>query len=369
MAFSSCLLQSHPFVLPASLNLPPLSLSSKSLKPIYTIPHRELLTSISASTSPSPSLTHQLPPEFTTEQLIEAIRQKNDETVRLTSSIGPPNSPISTPLPVYEEIIRKLGHLGSFDSMKQILEVMRVSNCSPNEGTLLIFIRSYPRRHLYDEAIGVLYVMEQAFGLKPSSYTYNFLLNVLVEGKKFELFESVLSMMFARGVEPEVSTFNIWIKSLRISHQIRYASSVIKEMSNYGLAPDVITYTTIMQGYIEEGNLEAALRIREEMIAAQCPLSKKTVNILILGYCKEGRIEEALKLAEEMWVEGFRPDQTTFSTLVRGLCKFGHVKHALELFDLMLQEGFDLNTVMYNTLVTVLCINGQVNEARESSIR
>ncbi|KAG5553880.1 hypothetical protein RHGRI_011671 [Rhododendron griersonianum] len=366
MAFSSCLLQFHPFTLPHTLSLPPLSLSSKSLKPIYTIPHRELLTSISASTSPSPSLTHKLPPDFSTEQLLHALSQQNDETSAVNLFRWASKQPNFKPtLPVYKEIIRKLGHLGSFDSMKRILKDMRVSNCRPDEGTFLIFIESYAKRDLYDDAIGVLDMMEHEFGLKPGRYTYNFLLNVLVDGNKLKLVASVHSMMFTRGVEPDVSTFNIVIKALCNSHQIRHAILMIEDLSNYGLEPDEITYTTIMQGYIEEGNLETAIRIWEEMIAAQCPLSKVTVNVLIHGYCKEGRIEEALKYAEEMWVEGFRPDQFTFNTLVHGLCKSGHVEHALELLDLMLQEGFDPDVVTYNTLISELCKSGQDDEAME----
>ncbi|KAE9455623.1 hypothetical protein C3L33_12472, partial [Rhododendron williamsianum] len=336
MAFSSCLLQFHPFTLPHTLSLTPLSLSSKSLKPIYTIPHRELLTSISASTSPSPSLTHKLPPDFSTEQLLHALSQRNDETSALNLFHWASKQPNFKPtLPVYKEIIRKLGHLGSFDSMKRILKDMRVSNCRPDEGTFLIFIESYAKRDLYDDAIGVLDMMEHEFGLKPGRYTFNFLLNVLVDGNKLKLVASVHSMMFARGVEPDVSTFNIVIKALCNSHQIRHAILMIEDLSNYGND------------------------------SSSMPTEKVTVNVLIHGYCKEGRIEEALKYAEEMWVEGFRPDQFTFNTLVHGLCKSGHVEHALELLDLMLQEGFDPDVVTYNTLISELCKSGQDDEAME----
>ncbi|KAI8560472.1 hypothetical protein RHMOL_Rhmol04G0258500 [Rhododendron molle] len=251
----------------------------------------------------------------------------NDETSTLNlfywASIHPNFKPT---LPIYEEIIRKLGHVGSFDSMEQILDDMRVSNCWPTEGTFKIFIENYAKRDLYDEAIGVLDTMEQVFQVKPGRFSYNFLLNVLVDGKKFKLVESVCSMMLTRGVKPDVSTFNIVIKAPCKSHQTRF---------------------------------------KEEMIAAQCPLSKVTVDVLIRGYCKEGRIEEALNFAEEMWVEGFRPDQFTFNCLVLGFWKSGHVKQALELFDLMLQEGFDPHILTYNTLIYGLCKSGQVDEAVE----
>ncbi|KAF7145278.1 hypothetical protein RHSIM_Rhsim04G0155600 [Rhododendron simsii] len=178
---------------------------------------------------------------------------------------------------------------------------MRDSNCRPRKGTFLIFIESYAKHDFFADATGVLDMMEKAFGLKPGSSTYNFLLNFLVDGKKFKLVESVHSMMFTRGVEPGLLTFNILLKSLCQSHQI------------------------------------------------------SSMPALIHGYCKEGRIEEALNFAEEMLVEGFRPNQFTFDCLVRGLCKSGHVKHALELLDLMLQEGFDPDIFTYNTLIFELC--------------
>ncbi|KAK3031697.1 hypothetical protein RJ639_035283 [Escallonia herrerae] len=172
--------------------------------------------------------------------------------------------------------------------MRHILNDMKRSGCEIVEVSFFIFIESYATNGLYDEAIGVLGMMEEEFGLKPRTHAYNCLLNVLVEGNKLKLVEAVHSLMSSRGVKRDVSTFNILIKALCKAHQIRPAILMMEEMTTYGLVPDEKMYTTIMQGYIEEGNLGGALRVRDQMIAAQCPSSNISVNVVIHRLCKEG---------------------------------------------------------------------------------
>ncbi|KAG5553884.1 hypothetical protein RHGRI_011675 [Rhododendron griersonianum] len=357
MAFSSCLLQSHPFTLPRTLNLPPLSLSSKSLKPICSIPHRELLTSISASiSSPSPSPPHKLPPDFTTKQLLDAISQQNDETSVLNLFYWA-SEHLNFKPSFYEEIIRKLGHVGSLDSMKQILEDMRVSNCRPTEGTFQIFIENYAKRGLYDEAIGVLDTMEQAFGLKPGPYTYNFLLNVLVDGEKFKLVKSVESMMFNKGVEPGVPTFNILIKALWLcltkNHDL--AIDLLHGMKNQGCRPNEHIFNILINGLCSSGKLDRALGLLKDMESSGCTRGVVTYNTLISGFIKNKRIEEAKESFDRMILERLQPNNITYNSMLYHYCRVGDIKKTADIVQTMTSNGCEPDVVTYRALIQGLC--------------
>ncbi|KAJ4851170.1 hypothetical protein Tsubulata_035695, partial [Turnera subulata] len=307
-----------------------------------------------------------LPPGFTAAQLLDTLRRQRDESAALRVYDWASKQPNFEPSPsIYEEILRKLGKVGSFDSMKDVLQEMKNSGCRATKGILLIFVESYADFGLHDDILGVLELLEAEFGLNPDTCCYNFLLNVLVDGNKLKLVETAHSRMVGRRIKPDVATFNILIKALCKAHQLRPAVLIMEDMHSHGLSPDEKTFTTLMQGFVEEGNVDGALRLKEQMLMAGCAVTHVTVNVLVRGFCKEGRVDEALGFIEKMSSEGFSPDKYTFNILVDGLCKIGHVKHALEVMDTMLQEGFDPDVYTYNPVISGLCKLGEIEEAME----
>ncbi|KAM2954371.1 hypothetical protein FF1_032659 [Malus domestica] len=294
--------------------------------------HDQLLTHSSLSYStPTTTYHHPLPADFTPQQLLDALRRQNDESSVLRLFCWASKQANFTPDSTVYEVLRKLGRVGSFESMRSILDEMKLVGCSISSGTFFIFIQSYAAFDLYDEILGVVEMMEGQFG----------------------------------GIKPDVSTFNILIKALCRAHQIRPALLLMDEMSNQGLHPDEKTFTTLMQGYIEKGDMNEALKMRDQMVAHGCLSTNVTVNVLVNGFCKEGRVEETFSFIEKMLDESFSPDQFTFNTLVKGLCRVGHVTHALEIMDVMLQEGFELDIFTYNSLISGLCKLGEIEEAVE----
>nr|POE80291.1 pentatricopeptide repeat-containing protein, chloroplastic [Quercus suber] len=287
MALSSCL-KCYPLSLPHTINHHPSPLSfshkptSNSFISFASTQHHDQVTAPSpVSNSTPPTTLSQLPSDFTPKQLLDTLRRQTDESSALRIFEWASKQSSFTPSSaIYEEILRKLGKVGSFESMRSVLEEMKLAGCEISTGTFLIFIMSYAEFELYDEIVGVVEMMENEFGLKPDTHFCNFLLNVLVDGNKLKLVETMHSSMVSRGIKPDVSTFNVLIKALCKAHQIRPAILMMEEMPNYGLSPDEKTFTTLMQGYIEEGNISGALRIREQMVEVGCPCTSVTVNVL-----------------------------------------------------------------------------------------
>ncbi|KAF0907275.1 hypothetical protein E2562_015777 [Oryza meyeriana var. granulata] len=300
------------------------------------------------------------------EQLLTALREQPDPDAALRMLNAALARDDFAPGPeVYEEIIRKLGAAGAVDLMKVLVTEMRRVGHQVKLGVVHSFLDSYGRRQLFDDAVDlVLNHLDPLFGIQADTVVYNHLLNVLVEGSKMKLLESVYSEMVARGIKPDVVTFNTLMKALCRAHQVRTAVLVLEEMSSNGVAPDETTFTTLMQGFVEEGNIKAALRVKARMLEMGCSPTRVTVNVLINGYCKLGRVEDALGYVQQEIADGFEPDQITYNTFVNGLCQNGHVGHALKVMDVMVQEGHDQDVFTYNIVVNCLCKNGQLEEAK-----
>ncbi|KAF9624600.1 hypothetical protein IFM89_012022 [Coptis chinensis] len=374
MAFFSSSLTSSPYAYPQNPKYSQTNLFHKPSAFLFSASLQQQhhhISSDNISTSPFSALssipTFQMPPNFTSKDLLTALRNQKDPHSTLQLFTWASKQVNFEPRYfLYEEVIQQLGKIGSFDEMKSVLNDMKVSGCEIiRQGTFLIFVESYAKFSLFDEAISVLEMMRNEYGVEVDTFTYNYLLNVLVDGNKLKLVEFVHCKMTSEGVKPDVSTFNILIKALCRAHQIRPAIIMMEEMGNYDLVPDEKTYTTLMQGMVEEGNMEGALRIKDRMVESGCELSTVSVNVLINGFCKEGGMEEALNFVQEMSLEGFRPDKFTFNTLVNGLCNSGHAKHGLDILDVMLQEGFDPDIFTYNTLISGLCKSGEIEDAVE----
>lgn len=82
--------------------------------------------------------------------------------------------------------------MGCFDLMKGVLDDMKRLKIELVEGTFFIFIESYAKFELYNEAIKVLDMMQNEFCVMAGTFNYNQLLNVLVDGNKFKFVENAL---------------------------------------------------------------------------------------------------------------------------------------------------------------------------------
>ncbi|KAJ0989122.1 hypothetical protein J5N97_007478 [Dioscorea zingiberensis] len=185
--------------------------------------HQELATPIAADST----FIHQLPPDFTPKDLLSILRRQKDPSSVLHLFNWTSKQENSIPsLSLYEEILQILGKAGSFDDMKLVLKEIQLSGYKINQGTFLIFIEIYSKFQLFDLAVDVVLELMQEFGVEPDCYSYNSLLNILVDENKLSLVESLYSSMTGRGVQPDVSTFNILIKALCKTHQIKPAISM-----------------------------------------------------------------------------------------------------------------------------------------------
>nr|ACN31382.1 unknown [Zea mays] len=227
------------------------------------------------------------------DRLLTALREQADPEAALqmlNSALA--REDFAPSRAVYEEIIQKLGTAGAFDLMEGLVREMRREGHEAGAGVVRSFVESYARLRRFDDAVDLVRNQLNTFGVQADTAVYNHLLNVLAEGSRMKLLESVYNEMTDRGIQPDVVTLNTLIKALCRAHQVRTAVLMLEEMSSHAVAPDETTFTTLMQGFIEEGSIEAALRVKTKMMETGCSPTRVTVNVLINGYCKMGQVEE-----------------------------------------------------------------------------
>ncbi|PWA63232.1 tetratricopeptide-like helical domain-containing protein [Artemisia annua] len=146
MAFSSCL-SCDPFSISVNKHL---SLSNARTK---------------GSSFVSFAATKSYEKVASEKDVIEILRRESDEHSVLDVFKWALKQPSFEPsLGVYEEMLRKLGEYGSVDSIRGVLDEMKRSSCKVVEETFFILIESFAKVELYDEAICVLFIMEEEFG-------------------------------------------------------------------------------------------------------------------------------------------------------------------------------------------------------------
>ncbi|CBI32605.3 unnamed protein product, partial [Vitis vinifera] len=166
--------------------------------------------------------------------------------------------------------------------MRRVLQEMKHTGCEIRRGTFLILIESYAKFELFDEAVAVVDIMEEEFGLKLDAFTYNFLLNVLVDGNKLKLVEIVNSRMVSRGIKPDVTTFNILIKALWR----------IEEMTDKGFLPDFSSFLMLAEGLCALSMEDTLIKLVNRVMK-QANFSDSEVS-MIMGFLKIRKFQDAL---------------------------------------------------------------------------
>ncbi|OMO66191.1 hypothetical protein CCACVL1_21270 [Corchorus capsularis] len=162
---------------------------------------------ISFSSSQQNQTQFPLSHNFTPTQLLDTLRRQNDESSALRLFDWASKQPNFTPnLPIYEELLTKLGKLGSFDSMKHVLQQMKLSGCEIR--------RALFRRKRGNEAMRLYREMLEN-SEPPDAITYKVVFRGLCSGGG-PIGEAVdfLVEMIEKGFLPEFSSFYMLAEGL-----------------------------------------------------------------------------------------------------------------------------------------------------------
>lgn len=236
---------------------------------------------------------------------------------------------------LYTAVIKKLAEAKDFDAIESLMERIKVERkCRLSEDFFYNVIKIYG--HLggrINSAMNTLFDMPN-YKCWPTVKTFNFVLNLLVSTKQFDVVHKVYKGASKLGVEVDACSLNIVIKGLCAYGELDAAFSMLDEFSKQNFRPNV-----------------------------------RTLSSLIRGLCDSGRISEAFELLNTMEKDGVEPDAIIYNILMSGLRKHRIFDEATELFNKMLGKGCDPNPGTYQEVLYCLLDAEKFVEAKDFMLR
>nr|UPT48747.1 pentatricopeptide repeat protein AaPPR730 [Agave angustifolia] len=167
-------------------------------------------------------------------------------------------------------------------------------------------------------AIKTLLTMPE-FHCWPTVKTFNFVLNMLVCDRQFDIIHEVFFSAPRLGVTLDTCCFNILIKGLCHWDKLEAAFSLLDEIPKHGRLPNATTYSTLMHSLCKHSRVNEAFKLCARMEEDGCYPDTVTFNVLISGLCKQGRIGEGMELLKAMMLKGCYTNSGTYQALLYGL--------------------------------------------------
>ncbi|PHU04180.1 hypothetical protein BC332_25002 [Capsicum chinense] len=250
---------------------------------------------------------------------------------------------------IYSIVIKNLGISKNFDDIETLMEkIKNERKCRLSDDFFYNVIKIYA--HLggrINSAIDMLFDMP-SYKCWPSVRTFNFVLNVLVNSKQFDVVDKVYTRgVYELGVEIDECCLNIIVKGLCRCGEFDAVYKVFDEFPKQNCRPNVRTFATVMH----------ALCTKSTMF--------RTFSTIMHSLCARGRVDEALSLLERMEKEDVEADAVVFNTLIFGLRKVGRVDEAIEMFKKVMVKGCDPNPGTYQEMLYALLDGKRFLEAKD----
>ncbi|KAK2992122.1 hypothetical protein RJ640_006424 [Escallonia rubra] len=257
---------------------------------------------------------------------------------------------------LYAAVINKLALARNFDGIDNVMQMIKTEkSCRLSDGFFHGVIKIYGNEAgRINRAIETLFDMP-SYKCWPSVKTFNYVLNLLVKTKQFDVVHEVYMGGLRLGVEIDACCLNIMIKGLCGCGDLDSALQVLDEFPKQGCRPNVRTFSTLMHGLCERGKVEEAFRLFERMEREYVEPDAVTFNILILGLRKQGRIEESIEVFDRMMLKGCVPNPGTYQEVLYGLLDAKKFVDAKDFMRKMLFKGVNPSFESYKLITHGLC--------------
>ncbi|XP_038897506.1 pentatricopeptide repeat-containing protein At3g14580, mitochondrial [Benincasa hispida] len=257
---------------------------------------------------------------------------------------------------IYTLVVSRLAEGRLFDDIEKVmLRIKAERNFRLSDDFFYHVIKIYGHvAGRIGKAIDTLFDMPN-YNCWPSLKTFNFVLNLLVSAKMFDVVHEVYMGAPKLGIEIDACCLNILIKGLCESGNLDAALKVFDEFPQQRCTPNVRTFSTLLHALCENGELERASELFSKMEnEGVCP-DTITFNILISGLRKQKRIEEAIELLGRMKLKGCYPNAGTYQEVLYGLLDTEKFIEARDCMLRMISGGMEPSFVSYKKLLSGLC--------------
>ncbi|XP_022878520.1 pentatricopeptide repeat-containing protein At3g14580, mitochondrial-like [Olea europaea var. sylvestris] len=264
---------------------------------------------------------------------------------------------------LYMAVINKLALANDFDGIETLMQRIKLERkCRLSDEFFRNVIKIYGHSAgRINRAIETLFDMPN-YKSWPSVKTFNFVLNLLVSTKQFDVVHDVYMGASKLGVEIDACCLNIIIKGLCGCGQMEAAFSVLDEFPKQKCKPNVRTFSIMMHGLCERGLVDEAFNLLERMEMEGVEPDAIVFNILILGLRKRGRVEEGIKLFDRMMLKGCDPNSGTYQEVLYCLLDAKRFVEAKDFMRKMSDRGLISSFESYKLAIHGFCSENLVED-------
>ena len=264
---------------------------------------------------------------------------------------------------LYTQVIIKLGQARMFDAIEDVIQRLKIDKqCRLSDVFFYNVIKIYGNvAGRPESAVETLFDMPK-FHCWPSVKTFNFVLNMLVSDKRFDVVHKVYASAPELGVEIDACCLNILVKGLCKSGNVDAACQLLDEFPKQRCRPNARTFSTLMHGLCEIDRVEEAWALLERMERESVYPDTVVFNVLISGLRKQGKVEEGMELLERMKLKGCCPNAGSYQEVLYGVLDSGRFGKAKEFMCWMIGEGVSPSFVSYKMMIYGLCKENLVDD-------
>ncbi|XP_051123791.1 pentatricopeptide repeat-containing protein At3g14580, mitochondrial [Andrographis paniculata] len=257
---------------------------------------------------------------------------------------------------LYSTVIHKLELAGDFDGIDAVMARIKAErNCRLSDAFFRNVIKIYGHTAgRINRAIATLFAMP-SYKCWPSTATFNFVMNLLVNSKQYDVVHQVYAAAPELGVEIDACCLNIIIKGLCNCGKIEAARKVFDEFPDQKCAPNLRTFSTLIHGLCQHGRVDEAFVLMDRMEADGVEADAVVFNILISGLRKLRRVEEGIKLFDQAMIKGCEPNPATYQEVVYCLLDGRRLGEAKSFAARMIDKGMKPSYETYKRLIIGFC--------------
>jgi pentatricopeptide repeat protein len=258
--------------------------------------------------------------------------------------------------PLYALLIEKLVFAGKFSEVGTLLGTVKLERIKLSEVLFHRLVKMYG--NIANDTEGAIETLRRMpeFCSSPSVKTFNYVLNLLVNNRQFQVIHELYLYAPRLGITIDTCSFNILIKGLCKIGQFEASIKLFDEMPKQGCPPNTTTYSTLIHYLSRNNRVQEAFEMYERMCNdGSAPPDTVLFNILISGLCINKRVDEALGLLKQMPLNNCSPNSGTYQALLDGLINSKRYLEAKDFIQLMVSNGVRPSFLSYKVAIHGLC--------------
>ncbi|KAI3793705.1 hypothetical protein L1987_36325 [Smallanthus sonchifolius] len=195
--------------------------------------------------------------------------------------------------------------------------------------------------------------------------TYNTMIYVLGESKKFEVVEELFKEMENNLCKKDIKTWTILISQCGKSNVIGKVLLLFEDMKKSGFEPDLTVYKVMLRTLCNSKKADIALEFYKEMVSKQMEPDKVSYKLLLHCLAHSGDVNAIHLIADDMIKISQIPEQEVYTYMLKSFCISGRIREALEVIKDMKNKDIAMEAEHFEMLVKGMCRAGRITDALE----